>query len=156
MARMGQTTAVREHLTSLARSIRDAAPCMACGGTHQVNCTACKGRKKLTMECGTCGGSGKVQAVRGGVQDCRGCKGKGRWENVDCPKCKASGKADCKARYCTRAVPSPKFESFAEATLCPVCRGMGTFMRHVAFPCPECEGVGMMLQPKADPSKTIR
>jgi len=155
MARVGQTLAVREHLAALARSIRDASPCMVCGGTHQVNCTACKGRKKLTMECGTCGGSGKVQVLRG-VVDCRACKGKGRWVNVDCPKCKASGKAECKARYCVRAVPAPKFESFADSFLCPVCKGMGTLMRHVAFPCPECEGIGMMVRPRADPARTIR
>ncbi len=156
MARSAQTHELREHLTALARSIRDAAPCMACGGTHEVNCSACKGKKKLTLECTACGGSGKVQLIRQGVVSCRGCKGKGRFVNVDCPKCKASGKAECRARYCTRAVPAPTFESFAGAFRCPVCRGMGSFMRHVACVCPECEGIGMLLQPKADPDKMIR
>jgi hypothetical protein len=155
MARAAQTAAAREHLTSMARSIRDAAPCMACGGTHQVNCTACKGKKKINMECGTCGGSGKVQTFNG-VQNCRGCKGKGRWDNADCPKCKATGKAECRARYCTKAMEAPRFESFAAATLCPACKGMGTLLRHVALPCTGCDGIGMTLQPKADPTKTIR
>lgn len=155
MARSAPTQAVREHLASLAKSIREAAPCMACGGTHQVNCSACKGRKKVNMECATCGGSGKVQTFNG-VQNCRGCKGKGRWDNADCPKCKATGKVECKARYCTRAVEAPRFESFAEAMLCTSCKGMGTVIRHVAIPCLDCGGIGMTLRPKADPSKTLR
>jgi len=155
MARLDYAPEIRDHLAALARSIRDASPCMVCGGTHEVNCTACKGRKKLTLECGTCGGSGKVQTLRG-VADCRACKGKGRWVNVDCPKCKATGKSECKARYCVKPVPPPKFESFAEAVPCALCRGRGLLLRHVAYPCRECLGLGQFLRPRADPQKAIR
>ncbi len=155
MAKVGQTLAIREHLAALAKSIRNAAPCMACGGTHQINCSTCKGKTKVDADCATCGGSGKVQTLRG-VANCRGCRGVGRFVNMNCTKCKASGKTECKSRYCAQAVPSPKFESFAEAFLCPLCKGMGTLLRHVAYPCPECEGIGMLLQPKAEPSKLIR
>ncbi len=154
MSRSARTAAAREHLAALARSIRDASPCMACGGTHRVNCTACKGKGKLTLECGTCGGSGKVQALRG-VENCRACRGKGRWVNANCPKCKATGKTECKAQYCVRAVPTPKLANFVDLQSCPLCRGNGNMMRHVAFPCPRCEGIGFMVLPKADPSKTL-
>jgi RecJ-like exonuclease len=91
-----------------------------------------------------------------GVVTCRGCDGQGRFNDVECPKCKATGKAECKAKGCAGEVAAPTFESFAEAFVCDLCRGKGTLLRHVAFACPECLGVGLVLQPRADPSKTLR
>jgi hypothetical protein len=153
------TTAVsptaRDHFLAFARSIREQAPCNVCGGTHKVNCSACKGKKKVNLECTKCGGSGKLNTFNG-VKPCVGCNGQGRYNNVDCPKCKATGQTECKARGCVRPVPRPTFESFADAYPCPLCRGRGSLMRHVAYPCAECEGVGLLIAPKADPTKMIR
>lgn len=154
-ARQAPTPSARDHLLALARSIRAAAPCPACGGSDRVNCPTCKGRGRLNLECLKCGGSGKINSFNG-VVVCPGCQGKGRFNNVDCPRCKASGKVDCKARGCTGEVRPPTFESFAEAYACPTCRGKGTLFRHVAYPCPECSGIGLILHPKADPTKLLR
>ncbi|HZE96863.1 MAG TPA: hypothetical protein VE981_07545 [Planctomycetota bacterium] len=149
------TNAARDHFMALAKSIRDDAPCNVCGGTHKINCSACKGNKKINAECTKCGGSGKVNSFNG-VIVCNGCQGKGRYNNIDCPKCKASGRTECKGRGCTREVPKPTFETFADAYRCPLCQGRGSLMRHVAFPCTECSGIGLILQPKSDPSKLFK
>ncbi|MBV8879162.1 MAG: hypothetical protein JO332_04270 [Planctomycetaceae bacterium] len=154
-AASGSTPAARDHFLALAKSIRDEAPCNTCGGTHKVNCSACKGNKKVNAECTKCGGSGKLNSFNG-VIPCTGCQGKGRYSNIDCPKCKASGKTECKGRGCTHEVPKPTFETFAEAFRCPLCQGRGSLMRHVAFPCTECSGIGLILQPKSDPSKLLK
>jgi hypothetical protein len=151
----GASGAARDHLIALAKSIRDEAPCNVCGGTHKVNCSACKGDKKVNLECTKCGGSGKIQTFNG-VKGCPGCQGKGRYNNVDCPKCKATGKTECKARGCQREVPKPTFESFAEAYKCRDCQGRGSLMRHVAYVCDDCNGIGLILQPKSDPTKTLK
>jgi hypothetical protein len=145
----------RDHFMALAKSIRDDAPCNVCGGTHKITCSACKGNKKVNAECTKCGGSGKLNSFNG-VITCPGCQGKGRYNNIDCPKCKATGRVECKARGCTREVPKPTFETFAEAYRCPLCQGRGSLMRHVAFPCTECSGIGLILQPKSDPSKLLK
>ncbi|HLY08859.1 MAG TPA: hypothetical protein VKW04_06055 [Planctomycetota bacterium] len=147
--------AARDHFMALAKSIRDDAPCNTCGGTHKVNCSACKGNKKVNAECTKCGGSGKLNSFNG-VITCPGCQGRGRYNNIDCPKCKATGKTECKGRGCTREVPKPTFETFAEAYRCPLCQGRGSLMLHVAFPCTECSGIGLILQPKSDPSKLLK
>lgn len=147
--------AARDHFMALSKSVRDDAPCNVCGGTHKVNCSACKGNKKVNAECTKCGGSGKLNSFNG-VITCNGCQGKGRYNNIDCPKCKATGKTECKGRNCTREVPKPTFETFAEAYRCPVCQGRGSLMRHVAFPCTDCAGIGLILQPKSDPSKLLK
>jgi hypothetical protein len=149
------TPAAKDHFMALSKSVRDDAPCNVCGGTHKVNCSACKGNKKVNAECTKCGGSGKVTSFNG-VIVCSGCKGQGRYNNIDCPKCKATGKTECKGRNCNREVPKPTFETFAEAYRCPLCQGRGSLMRHVAFPCTECAGIGLILQPKADPSKLLK
>lgn len=154
-SRQAPTPAARDHLLALARSIRTAAPCLACGGTDRVNCPTCKGRQRVNLECVKCGGSGKINTFNG-IKICPGCQGKGRFSNVDCPRCKATGKVECKARGCPGEVRAPSFESFAEAYACPDCRGKGTLFRHVAYPCSECSGLGLILQPKADPSKLLR
>lgn len=155
-AAAGSTTpAAKDHFMALAKSIRDDAPCNVCGGTHKVNCSACKGNKKINAECTKCGGSGKVNSFNG-VIVCSGCQGRGRYNNIDCPKCKASGKTECKGRGCAHEVPKPTFESFAEAFRCPLCQGRGSLMGHVAFPCTECSGIGLILQPRSDPSKMLR
>jgi DnaJ-class molecular chaperone len=120
-----------------------------------VTCSACKGNKKVNAECTKCGGSGKLNSFNG-VISCPGCQGKGRYNNIDCPKCKATGRVECKARGCTREVPKPTFETFADAYRCPLCQGRGSLMRHVAFPCTECSGIGLILQPKADPTKLLK
>lgn len=145
----------RDHFLALGRSIRAEAPCNVCGGTHKVGCSACKGRKKLDLECTKCGGSGKINSFNG-VIACPGCKGQGRYHDVDCPKCKGTGLAECKARGCVRAVPRPSFESFADAYQCSACRGRGSLMSHVAYPCGECDGIGLRLAPKSDPTKMLR
>lgn len=145
----------RDHFIALARSIRDEAPCNVCGGTHKVGCSACKGKKKLDLECTKCGGSGKINSFNG-VIGCPGCKGQGRFHDVDCPKCKGTGLAECKARGCLRAVPRPSFESFADAYQCSSCRGRGSLMAHIAYPCGECDGVGLRVAPKSDPTKMLR
>ncbi|HEV3028217.1 MAG TPA: hypothetical protein VG457_11630, partial [Planctomycetota bacterium] len=149
------TPAARDHFMALAKSIRDDAPCNVCGGTHKVNCSACKGNKKVNAECTKCGGSGRLTSFNG-VITCPGCQGKGRYNNIDCPKCKATGRTECKGRGCTREVPKPTFETFAEAYRCPLCQGRGSLMLHVAFPCTECSGIGLILQPKSDPSKLLK
>jgi hypothetical protein len=154
-AAAGASGAVRDHFLALAKSIRDEAPCNFCGGTHKVNCSVCKGKKKANLECTKCGGSGKVNSFNG-VISCSGCQGKGRYNNIDCPKCKATGSTECKARGCSREVPKPTFESFAEAYKCRDCQGRGSMMRHVAFPCDDCGGIGLILQPKSDPTKLIK
>jgi len=145
----------RDHFIALAKSIREDAPCNVCGGTHKVTCSACKGNKKVNAECTKCGGSGKLNSFNG-VITCPGCQGRGRYNNIDCPKCKATGRVECKARGCTREVPRPTFETFADAYRCPLCQGRGSLMHHVAFPCTECSGIGLILQPKADPSKLLK
>jgi tetratricopeptide (TPR) repeat protein len=149
------TPAAKDHFMALAKSIRDESPCNVCGGTHKVNCSACKGNKKINAECTKCGGSGKVSSFNG-IVVCTGCQGKGRYNNIDCPKCKATGKTECKGRGCAREVQKPTFETFAEAYRCPVCQGRGSLMRHVALPCIECSGIGLILQPKSDPSKLLK
>jgi hypothetical protein len=154
-AASGASGAPRDHFVALAKSIRDEAPCNLCGGTHKVNCSACKGKTKVNLECTKCGGSGKLNTFNG-VKACVGCNGAGRYNNVDCPKCKASGKTECKARGCSRAVPKPTFESFADAFKCRDCQGRGSLIRHVAFPCDDCSGIGLILQPKSDPTKLLK
>jgi len=154
-AAAGANGVARDHFIALAKSIRDEAPCNLCGGTHKVNCSACKGDKKVNLECTKCGGSGKIQTFNG-VKGCPGCQGKGRYNNVDCPKCKATGKTECKARGCQREVPKPTFESFAEAYKCRDCQGRGSLMRHVAYLCDDCNGIGLILQPKSDPTKLLK
>jgi len=149
------TPSAKDHFLALAKSVRDDAPCNVCGGTHKVNCSACKGNKKVNAECTKCGGSGKLNSFNG-VITCNGCQGKGRYNNIDCPKCKASGKTECKGRGCVREVPKPTFETFAEAFRCPLCQGRGSLMRHVAYPCTDCSGIGLILQPKSDPSKLLK
>lgn len=149
------STTARDHFLALSKSIRDDAPCNVCSGTHKLTCSTCKGKTKINAECGKCGGSGKLNSFNG-VITCPTCKGQGRYNNIDCPRCKASGKADCKARGCTREVPKPTFESFADAYRCPLCQGRGSLMRHVAHPCTECSGIGLILQPKSDPSKLLK
>jgi hypothetical protein len=146
----------KDHFAALARSIREEAPCYVCAGTHKVNCSNCKGKGRWNFYCGTCGGSGKINNLRGGVSACQTCKGKGRYDNEPCPKCKATGKTDCKIRSCTREVPKPTFESFADAFTCPLCQGRGSMMKHVALPCVECSGIGLVLQPRSDPSKLLK
>jgi DnaJ-class molecular chaperone len=111
---------------------------------------------KINVQCGKCGGSGRINSLRG-IVTCAGCAGQGIFRNVDCPKCKSSpGKVDCKARGCDKPVKPPTFDSFAEAYKCGLCRGMGSVLRHAAYPCPECSGIGLILQPKADPTKLLK
>jgi hypothetical protein len=154
-ARSAPTAPSKEHLLALAKSVREASPCMACGGSNQVNCATCKGKIKINVQCGKCGGSGKINSLRG-IVTCSGCAGQGTFKNVNCPKCKATGKVECKARGCDKPVKPPTFESFAEAYKCGLCRGQGGLLRHVASPCPDCAGIGLILQPKADPTKLLR
>jgi tetratricopeptide (TPR) repeat protein len=146
--------AAKDHFLAMAKSIRAESPCASCGGTHKINCSACKGKGKVNFLCGGCGGSGKVNTFNG-VKACKVCAGKGRYVNEPCPKCKTTGKADCKARGCDRPVPKPTFESFAEAYKCQSCRGQGSLLKHVALSCDDCSGVGLILQPKADPAKLL-
>ncbi|HYF01653.1 MAG TPA: hypothetical protein VEJ18_22220, partial [Planctomycetota bacterium] len=154
-ARSAPTPGGRDHLIALAKSIRSESPCMACAGTHEVNCSACKGKQRLNLQCGKCGGSGKLNSFNG-VIACSVCKGQGYFRNVDCPKCKAKGKTECKARDCDKPVKPPTFDSFADAFKCGLCKGQGSLMRHVAYPCPECAGIGLIVQPKSDPSKVLK
>ena len=144
----------RSHVLALAKSIRAKSPCRACAGTHKVNCTACRGKMKVNLECKGCGGSGKINTFRG-IAQCRHCKGVGIYRNVKCPKCKATGKTDCKARGCKRPIPAPNFDSFADAYKCALCMGKGTLLKHVSFTCPVCQGIGILLRPSHDPSKMI-
>jgi hypothetical protein len=145
----------KDHFLALAKSIRAESPCYACGGTHKINCSVCKGKGRANFECGGCGGSGKVNTFNG-VKPCKVCMGKGRYTNEPCPKCKTTGKTECKARGCEREVPKPTFETFADAFACLTCQGRGSLMRHVALPCGDCTGVGLVLQPKSDPAKLLK
>jgi hypothetical protein len=150
-SRTAPTSPSRDHLIALAKSVREESPCMACGGT-----ATCKGKVKINVQCGKCGGSGQINSLRG-IVGCTGCNRQGTFKNVDCPKCKATpGKADCKARGCDKPVKPPTFDSFAEAYKCGLCRGMGSVLKHAAFPCPECSGIGLILQPRADPTKLLK
>jgi hypothetical protein len=155
LSRAAPSKAAADHAAAMAKSVREESPCPACGGTHQVNCSACKGKQKLNLQCGKCGGSGSINSLRGVVR-CVGCNGAGIFRNVDCPKCKATGKAVCKAKGCDKVVKAPTFESFADAYKCAVCRGQGSLLKHVAYPCRDCSGIGLVLQPKADPAKLLR
>ncbi len=146
----------RDHLVAFGKSVRAEAPCPACGGTHKVNCQTCKGKKKVDLICGKCGGSGAINSLRGVVKCSGFCGGKGRLNDQPCPRCKQAGQVDCKAKGCTRPVSQPAFASFAEAYKCALCKGKGSLTRHVAQACPDCSGVGLVLQPKADPSKLLR
>lgn len=155
-SRTAPTSASRDHLTALGRSVRLGSPCMACGGSSKVNCTTCRGKVKINIQCGKCGGSGQVNSLRGIVR-CTGCNGQGTFKNVDCPHCKATpGKADCKARGCDKPVKPPTFDSFATAYKCGLCKGQGSLFRHAAYSCPECAGIGLILQPKSDPTKLLK
>lgn len=154
-ARTTPTARSREHLLALAKSVRTESPCMACGGAHKVNCATCKGKTKLNLQCGKCGGSGAVNSFNGVIR-CNVCNGQGGFKNVDCKKCAVTGKVECKARGCEKAVKPPTFETFAEAYKCGLCRGMGSVLKHAAYPCPECSGIGLILQPKADPTKLLK
>ena len=156
ISRRAGSKAAREHVLALAKSIRVKSPCAACWGTHKINCSACKGKAKVTLQCGTCGGSGKQVRIRGGgVRICPGCRGKGIFRDVKCPKCKASGKATCRARYCRGEVPRPSLETFTDAYKCGFCQGLGSVLKHVAYSCPQCNGVGMVLRPKFASDKTL-
>ncbi len=154
MAKSAATPAFKEHLTALAKSIRAAAPCRACRGTHRVRCATCHGKTKLNLQCNTCGGAGKKQTLKGLV-NCVGCGGKGRFENVDCPRCKAQGMTDCKVKGC-KVMAQPAQEDMASATECALCRGRGTLFERVALACPECAGVGYFLWPKLEPRKGLK
>lgn len=155
-SRTTSTNGQREHLLALAKSVRENSPCAACGGTAQVNCATCKGKVKINVQCGKCGGSGQINSLRG-IVGCTGCNRQGTFKNVDCPKCKPTpGKVDCKARGCDKPVKPPKFESFADAYKCGLCKGLGSVLKHAAYPCPECSGIGLILQPKADPTKLLK
>ena len=153
-ARATPTAASRDHLQALAKSVREESPCAACAGTHKINCATCRGKGKFNGQCGKCGGSGKINSFRGDVT-CVICKGAGGFKDVKCPKCKETGKVDCRARDCDREVKPPKFENFANAYQCQVCRGR-SLLRHVAIPCVECTGIGLILQPKLDPAKLLK
>ncbi len=149
------TPVARDHLLAMAKSIRNAAPCPACGGGRHVNCSACKGRKIASFQCNNCAGAGRVQRING-VVVCAPCNGLGTFRNVQCLKCKGAGTTECKARGCVQAAAAPGFESFAEAYLCAGCAGKGTLLRHVAWACPDCAGIGLLLAPRADPRKMLR
>jgi hypothetical protein len=155
LARTAPTPASRDHITALAKSIRLESPCAACAGTNKINCSTCKGKIKINLQCGKCGGSGALNTFRG-VAQCPICKGAGGFKNVDCTKCKATGKVECKARGCDREVKPPKFDEFADAFQCGTCKGKGSLFRHVALACPDCLGVGLMLRPKSDPTKLLK
>lgn len=153
-SRTAPSAVSRDHLQALSKSIREESPCAACGGTHKINCSICKGKGKFNGQCGKCGGSGAINTFRG-VAKCVVCNGAGGFKNVKCVKCKESGKVDCKARDCDREVKPPTFESFASAFACQTCRGK-PLLRHVALPCTDCIGIGLLLQPKLDPAKTLK
>jgi len=155
LARTAPSPASRDHLLALAKSIREESPCAACAGTHKINCGTCRGKGKFNGQCGKCGGSGKINSFRGDVT-CVICKGAGGFKDVKCPKCKETGKVECKARDCDREVKPPAFEAFADAYQCQTCRGKGILTRHVAIPCMDCLGVGLILQPKLDPTKLLK
>ncbi len=154
-ARTAPTPQSRDHILALAKSVRTATPCVPCGGANQVNCATCKGKIKINVQCGKCGGSGKVNSFNG-VITCTGCQGQGTFRNVNCPKCKATGKVECKARGCDKPVKPPTFDSFAEMYKCALCRGMGSVLQHAAYACPECSGIGLILQPRSDPTKLLK
>ncbi len=154
MAKSATSSVVKEHLLAMAKSIRAAAPCKLCAGTQKVKCATCHGKTKLNLQCNFCGGSGKKQTLKGVVQ-CPGCKGVGTFQNVDCPKCKATGIVDCKVKGCT-VVPAPKQESMFSASVCDLCHGRGTLYERVALTCPECAGIGLFFWPKSDPRKGLK
>jgi hypothetical protein len=142
------------HLLALAKTMRDIAVCKVCTGEATLRCNICKGQGRADFTCSACSGNGKVQSFRGDVV-CKPCKGAGGWKNAECPKCKATGRMDCKAKGCDRPKSVPKFEDVAEAWACELCRQTGTLLSKVAVTCPECFGIGMRLAPKSDPKKTI-
>jgi len=144
------------HLQALAKSVRAVALCKVCGGTSKIRCNICRGKGKADFQCKKCGGSGRViQAFSGGEAACNGCAGKGTFRDAKCPKCKATGKLDCKAKSCDKPRSVPKWEDVAEASVCPLCRSSGTLLENVGLVCPDCFGLGLFLAPKTDPSKTL-
>jgi hypothetical protein len=154
MARTATNLAFKDHLLAMAKSIRAAAPCKLCMGTHKVSCSTCHGKKKLNLQCTFCGGSGKKQTLKG-VVPCVSCKGVGIFKDVDCPRCKAGGLVDCKAKGCKVTAP-PKQEDFFSASECGLCHGRGTLFEHVALTCPECSGVGHFFWPTLEPRKGLK
>ena len=154
MARSTTTPAVKEHLLAMSKSIRTAAPCKLCAGSHKVRCATCHGKKKLNLQCTFCGGSGKKQTMKGVVQ-CVGCRGAGTFKDVECPKCTGLGLVVCKSKGC-QVVALPRQEDMFTASECGVCRGRGSLFEKVAMSCPECAGVGHFFWPKSEPRKGLK
>jgi hypothetical protein len=129
LARAQPGGAAKEHLLALAKSIRAAAPCKLCLGTHRIRCKSCHGKKKVDLQCNTCGGSGKKQTLKG-VVACRGCNGAGTFRDVECPRCKATGETDCTVKGC-KAVPPPRQEDMITAVPWHVVSARGADLRGV-------------------------
>ncbi len=155
LSKTSQGAQHREHLLALARSIYESSPCRACGGSHQINCSACKGKRVLTLQCRKCGGAGRVTGF-GGNAACSACSGQGRFVDVECPKCKGSGKVECRARGCKLTSADPTLADFAKTEPCVFCRKRVTLMRYVAYPCPACNGIGFRVKPTSDPKQVLK
>ncbi|HLY09182.1 MAG TPA: hypothetical protein VKW04_07775 [Planctomycetota bacterium] len=159
------STAIKDHLAALQKSIKAAAVCPNCLGEGKLRCTNCHGIKEIRFPCEKCHGKGKylppglVQtpgAMRGrGPQymTCLQCKGTGYEKVLRCEKCK-DGYLVCKV--CDGKPKSPPdFEDICSRTVCPDCEGRGSAMRNVHWACPSCLGLGQKLAPKIEPAKLL-
>lgn len=144
--------AVRDHVAALAKSVRNAAVCSACGGEGKTRCTSCHGKKEVRSDCPTCKGVGATRGANG-LASCGACAGRGYMKLLRCDKCK-DGYPEC--RQCDRRPRSaPELEDMFLCTPCGACDGRGQLFRKVALPCRSCLGLGQKLTPRADPTKTL-
>jgi tetratricopeptide (TPR) repeat protein len=154
--------AVRDHVAALVKSIRDAAPCLACGGEGKLRCTNCHGVKETRFACQRCKGKGRLvppglvitkpKQLRKAGSTCAACKGTGVEKVLRCEKCK-DGYVDCKK--CDKARPVPELSDLFASATCPHCEGKGLLFKNVVWTCPGCLGLGQKLAPKADPTKLL-
>jgi hypothetical protein len=159
------TTAFKEHLGALSKSVKASALCATCVGEGKLRCTNCHGVKEIRTPCAKCGGKGKVlpqglvvspKAMRKMdklYSSCTQCKGTGFEKVLKCDKCK-DGFLICK--QCDgKEKPAPEMSDICASVPCADCEGRGCVFRNVHWACPSCLGIGQKLVPKSDPAKVL-
>jgi hypothetical protein len=152
-ARVAATPRQKEHADALAAGWKAVLPCRSCLGTGKARCSTCQGDGQYDVQCNGCGGSGLVR--RAIIDQCRVCRGAGRFRNVKCVKCDGTAKVPCKARGCRPRAEPLALSDIAEVTPCAPCGGEGGRFRGDNARCERCFGLGVRLTPKSDPLKTL-
>lgn len=160
------TTAVKDHLAAMSKSIKAAAVCSTCQGEGKLRCTNCHGVKEVRYPCAKCGGKGKYQPpglvippnanprrMERSFTNCLPCKGSGFEKILRCEKCK-EGYLKCRQCDGDEKQP-PAMDDICAAAPCTDCGGDGSIFRNVRWACPSCLGLGLKLTPKADPAKVL-